>query len=281
MKRINRIACVIMVCIICLAMSITVSASGKRLNDLSKNEICDIIRERIVNSYKGLNASLMYDECKEFVDQLQIPTKNYDTSDCLNDFKKWYKTKTGNMVVHYYNEKVIDYLRDNPGADLVWSTQNTTTNEYTVYDKNVLVDRNYGDENIHMQYSPENIDNVIIWTYDSSTNKYIGTNLSGSVIKTLDNKGKTDGQKSTETSSVSKIESSDKAESPTESAIEDYGEAPVEEQVSETVEESGGENSEDTSSDNSTVTTIIIVASGIVIAVVFAFLIIRQKKRRV
>lgn len=293
MKRLKKMIIVLMVCALCMAMAATsVFAAGKRLNALSKDEVFDCIWKYIEQSNNGLTASLMYDECKAFVEQLEMPSKNYDTSDGYNDFKKWYDEKTGNKKILPYSDKIIAYLKEHPGANLELSG-------HGVYDLNVQVDTNENmnkssDENIYLQYDSNNIDNAIIWTYNVDKNTFTGTDLNGSVLRTISNRGTVITKDNQETSKItsnnyepSRNQVSKPVDTPKQSAVaaetsdQAIEELPVEEpkaveETSTTVSESSDSNS----NENNAVTIILIISCGIIISAVFASIIIRQKKKR-
>ena len=298
MKRLKKMIIVLMVCALCMAMAATsVFAAGKRLNALSKDEVFDCIWKYIEQSNNGLTASLMYDECKAFVDQLEMPSKNYDTSDGYNDFKKWYVEKNNGLEIHTYNEKVIEYLKQHPGTELIWTTGSSNRIdgklhvEYTVYDNNVLVDK--ADRTVdtpQMQYNSKNISNLTIWTYDIEKNEFVGKDINGNMIKTVYAYSKPYGieeiSKSSEVivqesitskANTSQIENSKLAESVISNKPEQSMEEPkAVEETSTTVSESSDSNF----NENNAVTIILIISCGIIISAVFASIIIRQKKKR-
>lgn len=295
-KTMKKMLCILTVCILCLTMTATSAfAYGKRLNALSKDEVFECIWNL---TSPGLEASLMYEECKTFVEQLEMPNKNYYASDGYNDFVEWYESKNGKMEIHTYNEKVIEYLKEHPGTELMWSSGSSKRIdgklyiEYTVYDLNILVDKTTRTLDMpQMQYNSNNISALTVWTYDVADNQFIGKDINGNTVKKVYAYSKPYGveemsstSETVESSSIvsnsnaSKIESSVLTEPVTASDTADH---PVEESAIEesTVIESSTSEAESRNNDNTT-TVVIIVISGIVIAAVFVFLIIRQKKKR-
>lgn len=293
MKKMKKMLCVLTVCILCLTMAATSAfAYGKRLNALSKDEVFECIWNYITQRHSGIDASLMYDECKTFVEQLQMPSKNYDTSDGYKDFLAWYKNNNEGIEIQPYSEKVIKYLQQHPNADLMWSDQG-------VYDLNVKietsdnVDKSFRN-NLFMQYKIGDMSEVLLWTYDAQNKLFICKDKNDKTIKTvyaysepyykissvLESSEQLNQSEINVSSSqnTSRIESSVLTEPVTASDTADH---PVEESAIEesTVIESSTSEAESTNNDNTT-TVVIIVISGIVIAAVFVFLIIRQKKKR-
>lgn len=340
MKIIRRMIAAVMVAAVCLTTFATNAlAAGKYLVGLSDDEIFDLLWERIDYGSKGLEASLMYDYCKQFVYKefdMQGKESNYDSDDVYHDFLKWYENQTGGMIINLYDKEVADYLKEHPGADLRWTDgAGAGAGELKVYDSNVLVatvkDSKSRDELSYMQYSSESTPNIVIWSYDSDKKQFIGNDEDGKLVKKLTAYSKPYGYR--ETSKTSKPEESSVAEiSETEdisdvqesepqemdvvestastvtresstktSVAEDQPDSPVhavEESAVTTdpsaitgekpdtasksgtdVAEESPTEKENSSNDNST-TTIIIIC-GVVIAGVFAFLIIRQKKKKV
>lgn len=340
MKIIRRMIAAVMVAAVCLTtLATNALAAGKYLVGLSDDEIFDLLWERIDYGSKGLEASLMYDYCKQFVYKefdMQGKESNYDSDDVYHDFLKWYENQTGGMIINLYDKEVADYLKEHPGADLRWTDgAGAGAGELKVYDSNVLVatvkDSKSRDELSYMQYSSESTPNIVIWSYDSDKKQFIGNDEDGKLVKKVTAYSKPYGYR--ETSKTSKLEESSEPEvSETEdisdvqesepqkmdvvestastvtresstktSVAEDQPDSPVhaveESAVTtdpsaitgekpDTASESGTDvaeesptEKENSSNDNST-TTIIIIC-GVVIAGVFAFLIIRQKKKKV
>ncbi len=326
MKLVRRIIAAVMVAAMCLTTLVTTAfAAGTKLYGLTKDEVFDAIWDELTYSVMGLEASLMYDELKQFVSELEITSLDYDAAQGNHDFKEWYSKKHENMKISTYNKTVIDYLKEHPNADLTWSG---TSSEYSVSDKNILVYK--GSKSIddpYMQYDPENIDDLIIWTYDSDKEQFIGKDESGKLVKKVTAYSKPYGYRETSNTSkqeeslnseVSEIEttSTDQESEPEEmivaeskasvvttesntktSAVEDQPDSPVhvvEESAAAdtsavtnskgntepvTAEASEDSPTEEENSNNDNSTTTIIIICGVVIAGVFAFLIIRQKKK--
>lgn len=340
MKRILKkmICVVITLCLTVSLLSTTAFAWGSDLVGLSENERFDELWEEVTQHYMGLEASLMYDELKKFVSELELNTKiyGYDVDDGYKDFIKWYENRHKGMKTELYDKEVADYLRKHPDADLDWTSgAGSKDGELRVYDKNVLIatvkDSKNRDKLSYMQYSPENVNGIIIWTYDPDKEQFVGTDENGKLVKKLTAYSKPYGYRETsktskpeessvaevsETEDISDIQESEPQEmdvvestastvtresSTKTSVAEDQPDSPVhavEESAvttdpsaitdekpdtasgsdTDVAEESPAEQ-ENSSNDNST-TTIIIIC-GVVIAGVFAFLIIRQKKKKV
>ena len=191
MKIIKKLFCVIL-CAVCLsAVSIpafAVSAYGD-LYGLSEEEKFNIIYEQVKSGWRGLKGSLMHDELQEFVSNLEVSSMDYDALDGYEDFIEWYNKKNDGIEIHPYNEKVVKYLRENPNANLRWTS--TGSDSYTVYDNNaqpspLLVDKSSSDfDTPEMQYNQKDLDNMIIWTYDKEKTQFVGKNTDGKVVKTV------------------------------------------------------------------------------------------------
>ena len=191
MKIVKKLFCVIL-CAVCLsAVSIpafAVSAYGD-LYGLSEEEKFNIIYEQVKSGWRGLKGSLMHDELQEFVSNLEVSSMDYDASDGYEDFIEWYNKKNDGIEIHPYNEKVVKYLRENPNANLRWTS--TGSDSYTVYDNNaqpspLLVDKSSSDfDTPEMQYNQKDLDNMIIWTYDKEKTQFVGKNTDGKVVKTV------------------------------------------------------------------------------------------------
>ena len=305
MKLVRRMIAAVMVAAVCLAtLATTAFAAGKNLVGLSDDEIFDLLWERIDYGSKGLEASLMYDYCKQFVYKefdMQGKESNYDSDDIYHDFLKWYENQTGGMIINLYDKEVADYLKEHPGADLRWTDgAGAGAGELKVYDSNVLLatvkDSKSRDELSYMQYSSESTPNIVIWSYDSDKEQFIGNDEDGKLVKKVTAYSKPYGYR--ETSNTSKQEESSKATaSKVETTSSDQKSKQeemvvAESKVNSVATESSTKTSaveeslaEEESNDNST--TIIIIICGVIIAGVFAFLIIRpfliirQKKKKV
>lgn len=338
MKIIRRMIAAVMVAAVCLTtLGTTVFAWGKDLVGLSENERFDELWNKVTSYYMGIDASLMYDELKKFVADLEITTVyGYDVDDGYKDFIKWYENRHKGMKTELYDKEVADYLRKHPDADLDWTSgAGSKDGELRVYDKNILIatvkDSKNREELSYMQYSPESVNNIIIWTYDPDKEQFIGTDENGKLVKKLTAYSKPYGYRETsktskpeessvaevsETEDVSDIQESEpqemdvvestastvSRESSTKTSVsEDQPDSPVhaveESTVTtdssaitgekpDTASESGTDVAEESptekgNSSNDNSTTTIIIICGIVIAGVFAFLIIRQKKKKV
>lgn len=355
MKIIRRIIAAVMVAAVSLTtLATTAFAWGKDLVDLSDDERFDELWKNVENSYIPLEASLMHDELKKFVSELDLETKiyGYDVDEGFKDFKKWYESKYKNMKIDLYDKNVAEYLKKHPESDLWWTDgAGSKEGELKVFDSNVLVATVKDSKNrevlSYMQYSPESINNMIIWTYDPDKEQFIGTDESGKIIKKLPAYSKPYGyresSKTSETSNTSSAVEQDESEDtevsemeemevsyadtmtakedePTTSdtdivAVENSSNTPdragtANEEVSteaveegtvrakpdtatntdgtvradtdpvtaEVAEESPAEE-ENSNNDNST-TTIIIICGAVIVGI-FAFLIVRQKKKKV
>ncbi len=310
MKFIRRMIAAVMVAAVCLTnLATTAFAAGKYLVGLSDDDVFELLWTDLDRGLSGLEASLMYDYCKIYVYNefdMQGKESNYDSSDLYSDFMEWYKNETNGMEINTYNETVVNYLKEHPKASLRWT--GSYNGSYTVYDLNILVYQgNHKDDEPLMQYDPENIDDLIIWTYDPDKEQFIGKDESGKLVKKVTAYSKpygyretTDTSKQEESSKteVSEVEttSSDQESNQEEivvsSAVEEQPESTVKvdssaatddkadtalSSAAEVVEESLAEEE----SDNDNSTTTIIIICGVVIVGVFAFLIIRQKKKKV
>lgn len=347
MKIIRRIIAAVMVAAVSLTtLATTAFAWGKDLVDLSDDERFDELWKNVENSYIPLEASLMHDELKKFVSELDLETKiyGYDVNEGFKDFKQWYEKRHEGEEINTYNETVINYLREHPNADLRWTG---TIDHYTVYDLNVLVYKgSHTLDDPYMQYDSKNIDDLIVWTYNSDKNQYEGKNISGKLIKKLpaysipySHRESSKTSEPSNTSSVEQDESEDtevsemeemevsyadtmtaREDEPTTSdtdivAVENSSNTPdragtaTEEVSTEAVEEGTVRAKPDTAtntdgtvradtdpvtaevaeespaeeenSNNDNSTTTIIIICGAVIVGVFAFLIVKQRKKKV
>ncbi len=350
MKIIRRIIAAVMVAAVSLTtLATTAFAWGKDLVDLSDDERFDELWKEVEHSYIPLEASLMHDELKKFVSELELETKiyGYDVDEGFKDFKEWYEKRHEGEEINTYNETIINYLREHPNADLTWSGSGLEST-YTVYDMNIKVyEGKHSKDELLMQYNPKHIDDLIVWTYNSDKNQYEGKNISGKFIKKLpaysipyshressktsesSNTSSAVEQDESEETEVSEMEEMEvsyadtmtaKEDEPTTSdtdivAVENSSNTPdragtaTEEVSTEAVEEGTVRAKPDTAtntdgtvradtdpvtaevaeespveeenSNNDNSTTTIIIICGVVIVGVFAFLIVKQRKKKV
>lgn len=298
MKFIRKMIAIVMVAAVCLAsLTTTAFAAGKYLIGLNDDEIFDLLWTELDISQKGLEASLMYDYCKQFVySELDVQNKksNYDSTDVYNDFLKWYEEQTNGMKIRLYDEEVAAYLKEHPEADLRWTDgAGTKKGELRVYDSNILVatvkDEKSRSEKVFMQYAPKDISHLIIWAYDADKEQFIGKDESGKIVKqvkayskpyntsvtseTSDTSNTPEAPKQTESSTVSTFGSNAQeeviAEERPEATSKPSGTTNKSEAEESAVERKGNDNS----------TTIIFIVCGAILVGVFVFLIIRKKKK--
>lgn len=184
-KKIIAIAFSVAVCL--TTVSTTAFAAGKYLIGLDNDEIFKLLWTELDRGVKGLEASLMYDDCRKFVySELNMQSKesNYDLDDVYYDFLKFYESKTNGAKINTYSEEVVAYLKEHPDASLRWT--GSYSGDYTVYDLNNLVYKGTHKENEPlMQYDPKNIDKLIVWTYDPAIEQFVGKDESGNTVKTI------------------------------------------------------------------------------------------------
>lgn len=228
MKFVRRIIAAVMVAAVSLTtLATTAFAWGKDLVDLSDDERFDELWKEVEHSYIPLEASLMHDELKNFVSELDLETKiyGYDVDEGFKDFKEWYEKRHDGEKFNTYNETVISYLREHPGADLSW-TGSGWESTYTVYDSRIKVyEGKHSIDEPFMQYDPNNIDDLIIWTYNSEKNQYEGNDLSGKMLKKVSAYSlpysKREGSKASEPSNTSSVVEQDESEDETVSEVQE------------------------------------------------------------
>lgn len=258
MKFVRRIIAAVMVAAVSLTtLATTAFALGKDLVALSDDERFNEIWKEVDHSFAGLEASLMHDELKKFISELEITSiYGYDVDEGFKDFKEWYNNRHKGMKIDLYDKEVAAYLKEHPDSDLRWTDgAGAKQGELRVYDSNILVatvkDQKSRDVILFMQYSPENISNMIIWSYDVDKEQFIGNDENGKLVKKVPAYSKPYYYKSTDVS-----EKSEQSESSTTEASEDETVSEVQEStaVEMTVSEANSDKERSAESDaNATV----------------------------
>lgn len=156
-----------------------------------------------------LTLSIAREELKNFVSQLgdKYNEIDYQVTDASADFSRYLHNKYGNIVP--YSEEVVQYLKSHTNANLQWSFDNDKK-EYSVSDNPswgcyVALTGKY------MQYSDDNVSDILFWAYDEATNKYICKNENGKVVNSVTKyhlKNETSSSETASTSSNSSTNSS-------------------------------------------------------------------------
>lgn len=235
MKAIKKIISTVVVLCLCISMSaITAFADrGKyeKLGYLTADEVFERTWDCILTSRgteheqkSGDTTELSYEYSKysDFMKNFDIKSnEDLKIVDVCNQFYE-YLNNLGFKIVPY-SKTIVNYLSENPNADLQWTYINSK-DEYEVWDKSNLIDT-YS-SNVYMQYKPNDVSDILIWTYDESKDKYICKNQNGktvdSVIKYhLENESSNGNSKLSEESSRQKssVSSSSSTEASTDYTV--------------------------------------------------------------
>lgn len=189
MKIIKHLAFVLIALTLCISSSVTVFAANyyDQARYYSKEEIVETVWDRMEKSYYSTIAnstgntfviSYMYEKLKQYVDELEMPdaSKDYKISDVREDFEAYFIEERKTIIP--YSEKVIDYLSEHPTSvlDIVFQSD---SKQYRCNDKNINVD-NYA-TTTYVKYDPDNLENLLYWTYDENTDKYICRDKNGKI----------------------------------------------------------------------------------------------------
>lgn len=195
---------------LCLTVSVsTMTAFALEYNRwtqakyLTKDELLESTWKSILSSNgtyeeqlsdNTLILSYTYDELKKFINDFKVPEDmDFEVQDMPDAFNDYMEEKLGNTVIEPYSEKVIQYLKTHPNADLEWTDRPHSSSgtdsgymEYLCYDKSTLVDDYTSkDSNDYMQYSDNDVSNILIWTYDQSKDKYICKDQNGKTVNSV------------------------------------------------------------------------------------------------
>ena len=185
MKAIKKIISTVVVLCLCISMSaITAFADrGKyeKLGYLTADEVFERTWDCILTSRgteheqkSGDTMELSYEYSKytSFMKNFDIKSNEDLKIVDLCDQFYGYLNDLGFTIVPY-SKTIVDYLSDHPNANLQW-TFNASKDEYEVWDKSNLIDTYNND--VYMQYKPNDVSDLLIWTYDESKDKYICKN---------------------------------------------------------------------------------------------------------
>lgn len=281
---------------------------------LTKDELFDSTWKSILSSSgtyeekltgNTLRLSYTYQELKKFVNDFKVPEdRDFEVQDMPGAFKDYMKEKFENVIIEPYSKKVVQYLKENPNADLTWTYETHGSDgymEYICYDKSMQVDSYTSkDTKDYMQYSNNDISNLLLWTYDKNSDKYICKNENGKVVNSVIKyhiEGETSSSETTASTSSNSLTSSSQTSSMTdnkpdtasysattgspkmESALTASGD-----DTPTTTESVGPDTQEvvfaDDSSNPSTTQIILIVIGVLIIAGIIVIIIMLNKKKK-
>lgn len=208
MKIFKKIVCAAVAFAVMSVFVLTASATEynrwTQAKYLTKDELFESTWESILSSHgtyeekltgNTLELSYTYEELKKFVNDFQVPEDiDFQVQDMPDAFEDYMEEKNGDIVVEPYSKKVIEYLTSHPNSDLDWTIRTHSSDsesgagyvEYICYDKSNLVDSYTSkDTNNYMQYSEDDVSNILLWTYDEESDKYICKNQNGKIVNSV------------------------------------------------------------------------------------------------
>lgn len=186
---------------------------------LTKDELFESTWESVLSSNGTYEESLTgntlylsysYQELKHFVNDFKVPEdRDFEVQDMPDAFDDYMDEKLKDIVIVPYSDEVAQYVKSKPNAKIEYSFDNNKK-RYTVYDNpswSCYVDLTDN----YMQYKTGNAANILLWTYDESSDKYICKNENGKVVNSVAKyhlKNETSSSETASTSSNSSTNSS-------------------------------------------------------------------------
>lgn len=199
--------------------SITAFATDSReqIEYVNDEERYAFIWEKYLHEQSSeLVLSIIRDELKDYISQIGEKYKynvyyelDYTIGDASRDFNNQLDEKYG--IITPYNEKIYTFLKEHPNATLEWTSD--SNGKEICYFEGKRIDEYFTDDldDIYMQYSDDNVSDILFWAYDEATNKYICKNENGKVVNSVTKyhlKNETSSSETASTSSNSSTNSS-------------------------------------------------------------------------
>lgn len=284
--------------------SVTAFATDSReqIEYVNDEERYDFIWEEYLHEQSSeLVLSIVRDELKDYISQIGKKYKynvycelDYTIGDASHDFNNQLNEKYG--VITPYNEKIYQFLKKHPNATLEWTSD--SSGKEICYFEDKMIDEYFVNEldDVYMQYEDGNASNILLWTYDKNSDKYICKNENGKVVNSVAKYHLKNESSSSETSSnaSNSLTSSSQTSSMTDNKPDtaSYTDSPKMESAltsssddTPTTTESVGPDTQevvfaDDSSNPSTTQIILIVIGVLIIAGIIVIIVMLNKKKK-
>ncbi len=284
--------------------SVTAFATDSReqIEYVNDEERYDFIWEEYLHEQSSeLVLSIVRNELKDYISQIGKKYKynvycelDYTIGDASHDFNNQLNEKYG--VITPYNEKIYQFLKKHPNATLEWTSD--SSGKEICYFEDKMIDEYFVNEldDVYMQYEDGNASNILLWTYDKNSDKYICKNQNGKVVNSVAKYHLKNESSSSETASnaSNSLTSSSQTSSMTDNKPDtaSYTDSPKMESAltssiddTPTTTESVGPDTQevvfaDDSSNPSTTQIILIVIGVLIIAGIIVIIIMLNKKKK-
>lgn len=284
--------------------SVTAFATDSReqIEYVNDEERYDFIWEEYLHEQSSeLVLSIVRDELKDYISQIGKKYKynvycelDYTIGDASHDFNNQLNEKYG--VITPYNEKIYQFLKKHPNATLEWTSD--SSGKEICYFEDKMIDEYFVNEldDVYMQYEDGNASNILLWTYDKNSDKYICKNENGKVVNSVAKYHLKNESSSSETASnaSNSLTSSSQTSSMTDNKPDtaSYTDSPKMESAltsssddTPTTTESVGPDTQevvfaDDSSNPSTTQIILIVIGVLIIAGIIVIIVMLNKKKK-
>lgn len=199
--------------------SVTAFATDSReqIEYVNDEERYDFIWKKYLHEQSSeLVLSIIRDELKDYISQIGEKYKynvyyelDYTIGDASRDFNNQLDEKYG--IITPYNEKIYTFLKEHPNATLEGTSD--SNGKEICYFEGKRIDEYFTDDldDIYMQYKDGDASNILLWTYDKNSDKYICKNENGKVVNSVAKyhlENETSSSKTASTSSDSSTNSS-------------------------------------------------------------------------